>query len=282
VARPIRIHYPGALYHVTARGNAKQDVFLGEVDYEDFLARLERVIGRYRFRCHAYCLLGNHYHLLLDTPMANLALGMQQLNSGYAQAFNRRHGRIGHVFQGRYWAILVESERHLLEVSRYIVLNPVRAGLCRRPEEWRWSSYRATIGMARPSPVLTIDWLLGCFGQDAVVARERLRQFVELGDGMSPWEELQAGTYLGSREFAKRVSAKALAGVEVPKAQRLPVRPELSELLRVGSGAEIAVAHRDHGYRLNEIASQLGIHYATVGRRLRAWEEGRPMSQRKI
>jgi REP element-mobilizing transposase RayT len=281
MARPPRIEYSGALYHLTSRGNDQQLIFESPSDYETFLATLELVVARYRWRCHSYCLLGNHYHLLLETPDPNLALGMRQLNGTYAQAFNRRRGRVGHVFQGRYGAIIVESQRHLLQVSRYVVLNPVRAGLCRQPEEWRWSSYRAMIGAAPAPALLTIDWLLESFGVRPDAARARYRRFVDEEVTESLWSELQSGIYLGSPQFAEEASARARSSPEMPMAQRKPIRPGLADLLSRGDGAEITIAHRHHRYRLNEIALHLGVHYATVGRRLQAWEDGRPMLQRK-
>jgi REP element-mobilizing transposase RayT len=280
VARPLRLQFDGALYHVTARGNAREPIFREGADYERFIAVLDQVISRYGWICHAYCLMGNHYHLLIETPRANLAAGMRHLNGVYSQAFNRAHGRVGHVFQGRYRSVLVEKERHLLTVSRYIALNPVRAGLCRNPSAWPWSSYRGTCGLSGTPTFLAIEWLLACFHPEPERARERYRAFVEGAEEASPWE-LRAGLYLGSEEFVARVSTDAQADTEVPRAQRAPVRPPLGELLRSGGGEHIALAHKDHGYRLNEIAAHLGVHYATVSRRLRAWEEGRLMSQRK-
>jgi putative transposase len=154
--RPLRVEFPNALYHVTSRGNGKQPIFLDESDRERFLGLLARTCERFAWRCHAYCLMGNHYHLVLETPRPNLSRGMQQLGSGYAQSFNRRHERTGHVLQGRYKAFLVEKEAHLLELTRYVVLNPVRAGLCRSAGEWRWSSYRATCGDAPTPRFLTL------------------------------------------------------------------------------------------------------------------------------
>jgi REP element-mobilizing transposase RayT len=281
MARPPRIEYPGALYHLTSRGNAQQPIFESTPDYETFLAILALVVARYRWRCHTYCLLGNHYHLLLETLDANLALGMRQLNGSYAQAFNRRRGRVGHVFQGRYGAILVETERHLLQLSRYVVLNPIRAGLRRRPEEWRWSSYRAMIGAAPAPAFLTVDWLLGCFGVKPGAAARRYQRFVEEEVLESPWSELRSDIYLGSPQFVEQAVGRVRPNPEIPMAQRNPIRPQLADLLSAGDRAEIAVAHREYGYRLNEIAVHLNVHYATVGRRLRAWENGRPMLQRK-
>ena len=141
MARPLRIEFEGALYHVTSRGNARQAIFLDDEDRERFLERLGKVVDRFGWLCHAYCLMTNHYHLLLETPAANLSRGMQLLNGTFTQAFNRRHGRVGHVLQGRFKGILVEKESHLLELARYVVLNPVRAGVVRHPREYGWSSY---------------------------------------------------------------------------------------------------------------------------------------------
>ena len=142
MARPLRIEFPGALYHVTSRGNARQRVFRDDEDRETFLATLAWVVARFRWRCHAYCLMDNHIHLLIDTPQPNLSRGMRQLNGVYTQRFNRRHRRVGHLFQGRFQAILVEKEGYLLELARYIVLNPVRAKMVKTPERYPWSSYR--------------------------------------------------------------------------------------------------------------------------------------------
>ena len=127
MARPLRIEYPGAVYHVTARGNARQHIYADDTDFRDFLALLGKLAERYHWLCHSYCLMSNHYHLLLETPEGNLAAGMRQLNGIYTQTFNRRHRKVGHIFQGRYHAILVDKDRYVLELARYIVLNPVRA-----------------------------------------------------------------------------------------------------------------------------------------------------------
>ena len=160
MARPLRIEFPGALYHVTSRGNARQDIALDDEDRAAFLAVLAEARERFAWLVHAYCLMGNHYHLMVETPEANLSRGMRQLIGVYTQRFNRRHGRVGHLFQGRYKAILVERESYLLELCRYVVLNPVRAGLVARVEDWRWSSYAETAGRARPGGPVTTGWIL--------------------------------------------------------------------------------------------------------------------------
>ncbi|MEJ2696952.1 MAG: transposase [Candidatus Sulfobium sp.] len=144
MARPLRIEYDGALYHVTSRGNERKRIFRDDEDRAAFLDTLLKVNERYNWMCHAYCLMNNHYHLIIETPDGNLSQGMRQLNGVYTQLFNRRHHRVGHLFQGRFKTILIEKEGYLLEVSRYVVLNPVRAKAVERPEHWKWSSYRGT------------------------------------------------------------------------------------------------------------------------------------------
>ena len=150
MARPLRIEFAGALYHITARGNAQQDIYLTDDDREQFLEILQRVNDRHQWQCHAYCLMSNHYHLLIETPDANLSKGMRQLNGVYTQSYNRKHDRAGHVFQCRFKGILVEKDSYLLELARYIAFNPVRAGRVRSAKDWTWSSYRATAGQCQP------------------------------------------------------------------------------------------------------------------------------------
>ncbi len=138
MSRPLRIEFPGALYHVTARGNARRDIVEDDDDRRCFVDLLAETVQSRRWRLYAYCLMDNHYHLLVETPEPNLSRGMRQLNGVFTQRTNRRHGRVGHVFQGRYKSILVEREAYLLELCRYVVLNPVRAGMAARAGEWRW------------------------------------------------------------------------------------------------------------------------------------------------
>jgi REP element-mobilizing transposase RayT len=156
MARPLRVEFPGAVYHVTARGDGREVIFMDDADRRLFLAVVEHVLDRLTWRCHAYCLMGNHYHLLAETLTANLAGGMRQLNGLYTQRFNRRHKRVGHVFQGRYQAIVVQKDRHLLELCRYVVLNPVRAHMVEDVGAWPWSSYRVTVGQ-QAGPTRTGD-----------------------------------------------------------------------------------------------------------------------------
>ena len=174
-----REQIPGATYHVTARGVLGQLLFRGDDDCARFLALVGDVVERHDWSCHGFCVMGTHYHLLVRTPEADLAQGMQRLNACYSQAFNRRYGQAGHVLERRYHAALVSDESHLLEACRYVALNPVRAGLCDRPSEWLWSSYPALLGVVPQPEFLAGDWVLGLFGHNHERARDRLRAFVE-------------------------------------------------------------------------------------------------------
>ena len=160
---PLHIEYPGAVYHVTSRGNEKKSVFKDNQDHENFLNTIQHVNGRYNWICHAHCLMSNHYHLLIETLDGNLSYGMRQLNGIFTQLVNRCHGRTGHLFQGRYKAILIQKDSHILEVCRYVVLNPVRAKLIKKSEDHPWSSYMGTAGKAKPHPCLTTSWILSQF-----------------------------------------------------------------------------------------------------------------------
>jgi REP element-mobilizing transposase RayT len=275
MARPLRLEYPGAVYHVTSRGNARQDIVVDDRDRTLFLEKLAHVIDRFGWRCHAFCLMDNHYHLLIETPQPNLSRGMRQLNGTYTQAVNRRHHRVGHLFQGRFTAILVEKEAHLLELCRYVVLNPVRAKLVNHPRLWAWSSYRDTAG-ERTAPVwLWTDWILGRFGARQREAQRRYRQFVAEGqDRPKPWEQLKGQIYLGSEAFIAQHQPDRVIR-DIPRRQTQASRPTLKDLFqRRGKEAElIAVAYRRYGYRLREIAEHLGVHEVTVSRRLTQAEQ---------
>ncbi|HOP41010.1 MAG TPA: transposase [Geobacteraceae bacterium] len=277
MARPLRIEYPGAVYHVTSRGNARADIFEDEGDRELFLRILGTVVKCFNWLCHAYCLMDNHYHLLIETPEGNLSAGMRQLNGVYTQAFNRTHGRGGHVFQGRFKSVLVEKESHLLELCRYVVLNPVRAGMVNLPEQYPWSSYLATAGKVASPSFLTTGWLLGNFSPTLDESWRRYRQFVK--DGMSivesPWEKLAGRIVLGAEAFVEHIQAslgKQKELPEIPRIQRHVGRPSLEELIPRGSFSKkernrlICLAHTKYGYRLKEIAQAIGVHYTTVSK----------------
>ena len=275
MTRPLRIEFPHAVYHVTSRGNARQDIVLNARDRTQFLLLLGHVIDRYGWLCHAYCLMDNHYHLLLETPQANLSQGMRQLNGRYTQAFNRQHRRVGHLLQGRFTAILVEKDAHLLELCRYVVLNPVRAKMVTHPRLWTWSSYRGTAGELTGPAWLSTDWILMQFGSRVREAQRRYRQFVAEGrEGPRPWEQLRGQIYLGSEDFIAQHQPDRVIR-EIPRRQTQAKRPPLREVFqrRGGEGRRIYLAYRQYGYRLHEIAEHLGVHYATVSRRLKQAEQ---------
>lgn len=181
MARRPRQTFPGALQHVIVRGNARQALHAGEDERAELMARFEAVAESRAWVCLAYAWLTNHAHLLLETPHGDLSDGARDWLSGYARFFNRRRARTGHVFEDRVKSILVTSDRHLLELTRYLPLNAVRAGLCARPERWPYASYAATLGLAPPSPSLAPERVLELFASDPKVARERYRAFVERG-----------------------------------------------------------------------------------------------------
>jgi putative transposase len=273
MARPLRLEFPGAVYHLTSRGNARQRIFFTDKDREVFLKTLSHVISRFSWICHAYCLMGNHYHILIETPKANLSLGMRQLNGVYTQSFNRRHRRVGHLFQGRFKAILIEKDSYLLELCRYIVLNPLRVKRNGEVGAWKWSSYRPTAGLTSVPEFLTVDWVVAQFGKSRAAAQKRYREFVREGLASRPWEELRGQIYLGSEEFIEEHSAKNLALKEIPQAQLHATKPPLDRIFARLGKKGIVLAYREHGYRMREIAAHLGVHYATVSRKLRQLEQ---------
>lgn len=274
MARPLRLEYAGALYHVTSRGDGREDIYLDDSDRWDFLTVLSGVCDRFNWVVHAYCLMSNHYHLLVETPDSNLAMGMRQLNGVYTQRFNRRHTRVGHVFQGRYKAIIVQKDSYLLELARYIVLNPVRARMIRSAKDWPWSSYRATAGVAERPQWLNTDWLLSTFGKRKSAAISAYCAFVLEGKNQpSPWDELKNQIYLGDERFVEKLQKhletdKDLS--EVPLAQRRKVPKTLHEYEREAASRNeaIANAYASGGYSMKDIGEYFGLHYSRISRLL--------------
>jgi REP element-mobilizing transposase RayT len=268
MTRPLRVCPPGAVVHVIARGNERGRIVRDDHDREALLGELARAVERYQWLCHAYCVMDNHYHLLLEIPLGNLPLGMRHLNGVYAQRFNRRHGRCGHLFQARYRSILVEQDSYLLTVSRYLVLNPVTAGVVERPEHYRWSSYRATAGVETAPAFLTTDWILAQFASDRLEGQAAYRAFV----GEAAGELIVAGERIGTDPFLALELGRREALREVPRAQLQPLRRPLADILAT-EPAPILSAYREHGYRLHEIAAYLGRHYSTISRALHREEQ---------
>ena len=263
MARPPRPQFPDGIYHVSARGNERSPIYRDASDRCQFLELVEHVHERYHWRILCYCLMTNHYHLLAQTPEPNLASGMRQLNGVYAQRFNRRHARDGHLFQGRYGARLVQADGHLLSAVRYIVRNPIRAGLCQNPEEWRWSSHRATLG-GEPPWFLDTKALLIHFGTAPAEARERYRAHCEHDEGDDPSAH---PLIAGDETFVVTTLGRIQPGPGIPRRYFRNPRPALADLLASPGIDAVAAAH-DHGYPLREIARHLGVHASTVSRRL--------------
>lgn len=275
MARPIRLEFGGALYHVTARGDRREAIYEDDADREQFLAVLGDVVGGFNWRCHAYCLMSNHYHLVVETPDGNLSKGMRQLNGVFTQASNRRHGRTGHLLQGRYKAVLVDADSYLLELTRYVVLNPVRAGMVAAPGDWPWSSYRATVGADDPPAWLQAEALLAPFGDRRDAAVERYIAFVRAGVGAeSIWRHLNRQVFLGDDGFVARVQAQGGArpdDLNIPRMQRRPPPLPLADIAAAHDSRDAAMraAWASGGYSYREIGDYFGVHLSTVGRAVR-------------
>jgi REP element-mobilizing transposase RayT len=276
MSRPVRIEFPNALYHVTARGDRREDIFEDDVDRQAFLEIFGQVVKQFNWLCYAWCLMDNHYHLLIQTPYANLSKGMRQLNGVYTQSSNRRHARVGHLFQGRFKAILVDSDAYLLELARYVVLNPVRAGMVRKPDKWAWSSYRASMGLAPAQPFLAVDGLLAQFAKRRTVAQARYAQFV--ADGIkapSPWQQLKGQVFLGDERFVKKMQARMgkqqRADVQIPISHRRAPAPSLAQIEQRSPDRNTAIvkAHATGAYSYQQIAEHFGLHFTTVGKVVR-------------
>ena len=275
MARPLRIEFPGALYHVTSRGDRRQPIYEQDADRKVFLNTLAEVVERYNWVCHAYCLMTNHYHLVVETVEGNLSQGMRQLNGVYTQASNRTHNRQGHLFQGRFKSILVDKDSYLLELSRYVVLNPVREKMVVSPEDWLWSSYRAMVGDSIVPDWLDTGYLLAQFRGSRKRARERYAEFVREGMEHDIWHDLRQQIYLGDDAFVERVqrlSKIARDDVSVPKAQRRPPAPTLAEISKRFADRNDAIvqAYATGAYSYGPIAEHFDLHPATIGRIVRA------------
>ena len=276
MSRPLRMEFAGAFYHVTSRGDQRGSIFLTEHDREEFLSTLARVVELYGWRVHAWCQMTNHYHLLVETPASNLCRGMQQLNGQYSGQFNRVNRRVGHVFQGRYKAIFIERESYLLEVARYVVLNPVRASMVRGAADWRWSSYRDTAGHRAGPSWLTTEDILGHFSAQRRAAVTAYRAFIAAGkEQPSPWTALRNEIYLGREQFVHDLLALVDEQVSVrdtPKVQRRALSRPLDEYARLHRERNdaIAAAYRSGNYTLQQIGAHFGVHYSRVSRIIRA------------
>ena len=298
MARPLRIEYPGAFYHITARGNEQKDIFRDDKDRQRFLSYIETASGRYKAVIHVYCLMSNHYHLLLSTPEGNLAQIMRHINGGYTTWFNKRHNRFGHLFQGRYKAILVDADVYAGELSRYIHLNPVRAGMVRQPDQYKWSSYAAYSGKTSAPRWLTTDWLLQYFGKKTADAQKAYCFFIAAAMTEADEDPLKKATstlILGKTDFVEEIREKYLGGKK--RGRDMPALKELtkvsletiigeSEREFIGKPelvkkAALYLSHRYSGRSLREIGERFGIGESAVSQASRRFEAAMKSSMLK-
>jgi REP element-mobilizing transposase RayT len=280
MGRPLRIEYAGAHYHVTSRGNEGKNVFRSQEDREQFLAYLESAVFRYGAVMHVYCLMDNHYHLLLETPSGNLSQIMKHINGAYTNYFNTKRKRHGHLFQGRYKAILIDADEYAKELSRYIHLNPVRAGMALRPEAYRWSSYLDYIGGRKSPEWLKKQYILDYFGTGNN-ACNNYRRFVENlieHEYESPLNGTTASIILGGAEFVSAITTRHINGKQhdrdLPAIRKLSVRPTLDAIIeaagtltrnsRLSAKAGIYLCHKYSGCKLKEIGERFGIKESAV------------------
>jgi len=212
LARPLRIDHPGGYYHITNRGVGGGRIFFDDGDRRDFLQRLAEASQRWGLVFHGYCLMTTHYHVEVETPEGNLSRAMQWVNQVYASGVNRRQRRVGHLFQGRFKSVLVEAETQLHVLTRYIHMNPVRAGIVERPADYRWSSYRAYVGLRKPQEWLDVSGTLKMFGRSRREQRRAYRKFVEEeAVAENPLKDMAFGAVLGTREFVEWAQQKLKA-----------------------------------------------------------------------
>ena len=277
MARPLRIEYPGAVYHVTSRGNAGSSIFKDEEDRKNFLQILTESKKKYNFLCHTYCLMDNHYHLLLETLDGRLSQIMRQINGVYTQYYNRKRNRRGHLLQGRYKGILIQKDSHLLEVCRYTVLNPVRSGMVKSPELWKWSSYSELAGISKISNYLDKEWIAGCFGKTKKKSEKAYQQFVLEGIGDETiWTSLIGQCLLGTEDFIAEMIDYAKGYREIPeisKEQKFFNRPKLEELFLKEIMIDLKKRNEfiyqsvyEYGYKQKEVADFLGLYFTSVSR----------------
>jgi REP element-mobilizing transposase RayT len=277
MSRPLRIEYAGAFYHVTSRGNERKEVYRSQRDREKFISYLESATERYRAVIHAYCLMNNHYHLLLETPSGNLSQIMHHINSAYTTYFNAKHARSGHLFQGRYKAIVVDADEYAIEVSRYIHLNPVRNGLTKYPEGYEWSSCKYYLFKREVPKWLKRSFILSYFGRGSRIAMKKYRNFVHSvleKDCKNPLARLSHPVILGGDAFIEEIKTRHLKDKqpdrELPTLRDLSDRPSLSQIERavdlvlqseekLSRQVKLHLCHRLSGMKLKEIGKYFGI-----------------------
>ena len=283
MSRPLRIEYPGAFYHVTSRGNERRKIFQSNRDRVKYLTYVESAHERYGAMIHAYCLMGNHYHLLLETPRGNLSKIVHYINGAYTTYFNIKRSRSGHLFQGRFKGILVDKDEYCKELSRYVHLNPVRAGIVKAPLEYPWSSYRYFVGRDKKPKWLTIEFVLGDFGGEGRRGFKKYREYVEGGQNKeldNPLEKVIAATFLGDKEFIERIKLEYLEKREIdrrdlPALKKILIGPSLESIekgvIRVAGRGDplfkkmcIYLSYQHSGLNLGEIGEYFGMQRSAI------------------
>lgn len=287
MTRPLRLEFPGALYHVTARGNRRNPIYRDDADRRAWLKVLGLVCERHHFVIHSFCQMTNHYHLLIETAEANLSQGMRQLNGLYSQHFNWRHSLVGHLFQGRYKAILVQKESYLLELSRYIILNPLRAKMVSSLDDWQWSSHRYFFCQELPPSWLERDWLLGLFSNNHTTAVSAYREFVLAGvDQASPLAATRYQLLLGDDAFvSEHQQLQRSDGLrENAREERRAVALPLTEYRTryADKGEAMARAYLSTAFTMPQIASAFGVSTKTVSRAVAVFEKAKPGTKEEL
>lgn len=268
MARPLRPLVAGGVYHVMARGNDKAPIFLDARDHLAFLELVELTVERFHWRCFSYCLMGNHYHLLVQTPQPNLSRGAQYLNGAYARFHNARHERVGHLFGGRYKSPLIQQDTHLLTVFQYVALNPVRAGLCADPREWRWSAHAALVGDVPAPGFLDAVGAHSWFGTPL----DR-RWYADFVAGPTLIEYDPDRPVFGDESFTRGFLPAWRPDRDIPEREWGEGRPPLVDIFERATRLEaVGLAYRSYGYPLRAIADHVGRDVSTIGRWLRDYE----------
>lgn len=271
MARPLRVEMKDGYYHVMSRGNRRETIFKDDLDRKNFLGLLERQHDRRGWNILAYCLMTNHYHLLVHTPSPNLSRGMRDINGIYTQGFNRRHNKVGHLLQGRYTAHVVDKDLYLMELSRYVVLNPVRARMVSGPRQYVWSSYRATIGLVTPPGWLDVEQVLAQFAKRRSTAIARYRKFVH--EGVLKGSSLRSPSrtlFYGDDDFIERTLRKLQLPENVSElsnvSRSVEARPLDWYAARYKRNDAITKAWGTGAYSLQQIGNHFGLHYSSVSR----------------
>lgn len=277
MARPLRIEFKNAVYYITSKGNAENSIAIDDDDRVLFIDTLKFVIDRYKWKCHAYSLLDSLYALVVETPKPNLSRGMRQLNGIYTQKYNRKHGISGHVFQGRFKAIIVDKENYLLDICRHVVLLPYKSGISKSLNNYKWSSYRSTAGLIEAPDFLSPDWIYSQFAKRTENAQKKYKDYINEGKkAESPLNKVRGQILLGSNKFIQKLKPRlteASSKSDIPNWQKHLNRPKINEIFKgiknktlKQRNRKIKEAHIKHGYTLKQIGEKLKLHYTSISR----------------